>query len=153
MLNYDILLFLFEPYASRNIVSTVNLDCKLDLKQIALQARNAEYNPKVCLCLINFLIWTLLFLVYVIPHLYAYSSSVLLPSSCGLGNQKLQHWFLHLERWWVICLCKVRLFIALYCLLLSNLSYPDLVYYQWFWSMLPEMEQHDLSVMWLKNLY
>ncbi|OMO62331.1 TATA-box binding protein [Corchorus capsularis] len=32
----------------RNIVSTVNLDCKLDLKQIALQARNAEYNPKVC---------------------------------------------------------------------------------------------------------
>lgn len=33
---------------SRNIVSTVNLDCKLDLKAIALQARNAEYNPKVC---------------------------------------------------------------------------------------------------------
>ncbi|TQD80426.1 hypothetical protein C1H46_034016 [Malus baccata] len=32
----------------QNIVSTVNLDCKLDLKQIALQARNAEYNPKVC---------------------------------------------------------------------------------------------------------
>jgi len=30
----------------RNIVSTVNLDCKLDLKAIALQARNAEYNPK-----------------------------------------------------------------------------------------------------------
>lgn len=33
---------------SRNIVSTVNLDCKLDLKAIALQARNAEYNPKAC---------------------------------------------------------------------------------------------------------
>jgi len=30
----------------QNIVSTVNLDCKLDLKAIALQARNAEYNPK-----------------------------------------------------------------------------------------------------------
>ncbi|KAL1236504.1 TATA-box-binding protein [Trichinella pseudospiralis] len=30
----------------QNIVSTVNLGCKLDLKQIALQARNAEYNPK-----------------------------------------------------------------------------------------------------------
>uniref|UniRef100_A0ACD5TPG1 Uncharacterized protein n=1 Tax=Avena sativa TaxID=4498 RepID=A0ACD5TPG1_AVESA len=30
----------------QNIVSTVNLDCRLDLKQIALQARNAEYNPK-----------------------------------------------------------------------------------------------------------
>ena len=30
----------------RNIVCTVNLDCKLDLKNIALRARNAEYNPK-----------------------------------------------------------------------------------------------------------
>jgi TATA-box binding protein (TBP) (component of TFIID and TFIIIB) len=30
----------------RNIVSTVNLGCPLDLKRIALQARNAEYNPK-----------------------------------------------------------------------------------------------------------
>ena len=31
----------------RNIVSTVNLSCRLDLKKIALHARNAEYNPKV----------------------------------------------------------------------------------------------------------
>uniref|UniRef100_A0A4W3H063 TATA box binding protein n=1 Tax=Callorhinchus milii TaxID=7868 RepID=A0A4W3H063_CALMI len=31
----------------QNIVSTVNLGCKLDLKTIALRARNAEYNPKV----------------------------------------------------------------------------------------------------------
>ena len=30
----------------QNIVSTVSLCCKLDLKKIALQARNAEYNPK-----------------------------------------------------------------------------------------------------------
>lgn len=30
----------------QNIVSTVNLDCKLNLKKIALHARNAEYNPK-----------------------------------------------------------------------------------------------------------
>ena len=30
----------------QNIVATVNLDCKLDLKTIALHARNAEYNPK-----------------------------------------------------------------------------------------------------------
>ncbi|CAI9112917.1 OLC1v1013426C1 [Oldenlandia corymbosa var. corymbosa] len=30
----------------QNVVSTVNLDCRLDLKSIALQARNAEYNPK-----------------------------------------------------------------------------------------------------------
>jgi len=32
--------------ALQNIVSTVNLGCKLDLKKIALHARNAEYNPK-----------------------------------------------------------------------------------------------------------
>lgn len=31
----------------QNIVATVNLTCKLDLKHIALRARNAEYNPKV----------------------------------------------------------------------------------------------------------
>jgi hypothetical protein len=31
----------------RNIVATVNLDCRLDLKTIALHARNAEYNPRV----------------------------------------------------------------------------------------------------------
>jgi len=30
----------------QNIVSTVNLGCRLDLKQIAMKARNAEYNPK-----------------------------------------------------------------------------------------------------------
>lgn len=30
----------------QNIVATVNLSCKLDLKAIALKARNAEYNPK-----------------------------------------------------------------------------------------------------------
>ncbi|KAI5611484.1 TATA box-binding protein-like protein 2 [Silurus asotus] len=35
----------FEPHF-RNIVSTVNLACPLDLQAIALQARNAEYNPK-----------------------------------------------------------------------------------------------------------
>lgn len=30
----------------QNIVSTVNLGCSLDLRKIAQQARNAEYNPK-----------------------------------------------------------------------------------------------------------
>ncbi|EPR78458.1 Transcription initiation factor TFIID [Spraguea lophii 42_110] len=30
----------------QNVVATVNLGCKLDLKAIALRARNAEYNPK-----------------------------------------------------------------------------------------------------------
>lgn len=32
---------------ARNVVSTVNLDCKLDLKYIKLQAPTAEYNPQV----------------------------------------------------------------------------------------------------------
>ncbi|KAG8123614.1 hypothetical protein E2320_018969 [Naja naja] len=35
-----------QAAAQQNIVSTVNLGCKLDLKTIALRARNAEYNPK-----------------------------------------------------------------------------------------------------------
>ena len=30
----------------QNIVASVNVDCRLDLKTIALHARNAEYNPK-----------------------------------------------------------------------------------------------------------
>ena len=30
----------------QNIVSTVNLNCPLNLKNIALHARNAEYNPR-----------------------------------------------------------------------------------------------------------
>lgn len=30
----------------QNVVSTVNLECNLELKQIALKCRNAEYNPK-----------------------------------------------------------------------------------------------------------
>lgn len=30
----------------QNVVATVNLDTRLDLKEIALHARNAEYNPK-----------------------------------------------------------------------------------------------------------
>lgn len=46
------ILFLNFTFSSkiRNIVSTVNLGCKLDLKTIALRARNAEYNPKVWPC-------------------------------------------------------------------------------------------------------
>jgi transcription initiation factor TFIID TATA-box-binding protein len=35
-----------EANIVRNLVATVNLDCRLDLKTIALHARNAEYNPK-----------------------------------------------------------------------------------------------------------
>lgn len=37
---------LLNWFLSRNIVATVNLECRLDLKTIALHARNAEYNPK-----------------------------------------------------------------------------------------------------------
>lgn len=40
----------------QNIVATVNLDCRLDLKTIALHARNAEYNPKVCIFQANNLV-------------------------------------------------------------------------------------------------
>ncbi|OAE18675.1 hypothetical protein AXG93_4448s1100 [Marchantia polymorpha subsp. ruderalis] len=38
----------FESHhgVEKNVVSTVNMDCKLELKTIALHARNAEYNPK-----------------------------------------------------------------------------------------------------------
>lgn len=38
--------FIFFFLILRNIVSTVNLGCRLDLKTIALHARNAEFNPK-----------------------------------------------------------------------------------------------------------
>ncbi|KAH8745800.1 TATA binding protein [Diaporthe sp. PMI_573] len=30
----------------QNVVATINLNCRLDLKTVALHARNAEYNPK-----------------------------------------------------------------------------------------------------------
>ena len=32
----------------QNIITTANLDCRLNLKTIALHTGNAEYNPKVC---------------------------------------------------------------------------------------------------------
>ena len=51
----------------QNIVATVNLGVKLDLKNVALHARNAEYNPKVLCPLMD------------VPHLTVPSSYV--PSS------------------------------------------------------------------------
>jgi hypothetical protein len=39
--------YLLNVLQAMNIVSTVNLYCKLDLKNIVLSARNAEYNQKV----------------------------------------------------------------------------------------------------------
>jgi transcription initiation factor TFIID TATA-box-binding protein len=38
--------FVLSPWQLTNVVATVNLDCKPDLKNIALGARNAEYNPR-----------------------------------------------------------------------------------------------------------
>jgi transcription initiation factor TFIID TATA-box-binding protein len=38
----------------QNVVATVDLGCRLDLKEIALHARNAEYNPKVLYMLMCF---------------------------------------------------------------------------------------------------
>jgi len=44
---YKIAIFIYVLISCfRNIVCTVNLVCRLDLKKIALHARNAEYNPK-----------------------------------------------------------------------------------------------------------
>jgi TATA-box binding protein (TBP) (component of TFIID and TFIIIB) len=63
---------------SRNIVATVNLDCRLDLKTIALHARNAEYNPKVLLILDCYIL-----------SLHANHPSVLRLSSCVFVNQRL----------------------------------------------------------------
>ena len=45
MIHTDFIYVLCDLY--RNVVSTVDLGCRLDLKQIALHARNAEYKPKV----------------------------------------------------------------------------------------------------------
>lgn len=53
----NMLYFQFLLFFSRNIVSTVNLDCALDLKKIAQQARNAEYNPKVLFLAIHWIIY------------------------------------------------------------------------------------------------
>jgi hypothetical protein len=39
-------LFDSDILGCRNIVATVNLGCVLNLKTIAMHARNAEYNPK-----------------------------------------------------------------------------------------------------------
>jgi hypothetical protein len=43
-------MFVLIPLPVQNIVSTVNMGSRLDLKKIALHARNAEYNPKVQCC-------------------------------------------------------------------------------------------------------
>lgn len=62
----------------RNIVATVNLDCRLDLKTIALHARNAEYNPKVLADS----------RLAISASLFANLPSVSLPLSCVFVNQR-----------------------------------------------------------------
>jgi len=64
----------------RNIVATVNLDCRLDLKTIALHARNAEYNPKVLADS----------RLAIIPFVLANPFSVSRLLSCAFVNQKLR---------------------------------------------------------------
>ncbi|KAL2932346.1 TATA-box-binding protein [Bienertia sinuspersici] len=70
----------------QNIVSTVNLDCKLDLKSIALQARNAEYNPKEMLvlapCTVVETARHILGSVFIVYR-------ALLPEALGVWRQKL----------------------------------------------------------------
>ncbi len=63
----------------RNIVATVNLDCRLDLKTIALHARNAEYNPKVLLTMLYHLLHGMLNM----------NPSVSRPSLCGFAIRRL----------------------------------------------------------------
>jgi hypothetical protein len=76
----------------QNVVATVNLGCRLDLKEIALHARNAEYNPKVpivaatevaCGALVPMHGGVLHGLGPTDMHALMDVCSALLPSSCG----------------------------------------------------------------------
>ena len=71
----------------RNIVMTVNLDCRLDLKTIALHARNAKYNPKVCP--FNCQTFTVVDPTY----------SISLLSSCAFGIRRPQRSYSPQARW------------------------------------------------------
>ena len=85
---------------SRNIVATVNLDCRLDLKTIALHARNAEYNPKVhsspFLKSLSVQTWV----KHSVTELFFYIS-VSLPLSCVFENRRRLPWFSRRARWWL----------------------------------------------------
>lgn len=91
----------------RNIVSTVNLGCRLDLKRIALHARNAEYNPKVCCGLERRTLHTDVVSACVLCEsvrcrLLFLLSSVLQQLSWELEIQERQHLSLALERWFAL---------------------------------------------------
>jgi len=53
-------------FISKNIVSSMNMDCKLDLKTIALHAKNVKYNLKI-----DFFLWLgyFIFLLYYVVWL------------------------------------------------------------------------------------
>src|ERR1700722_5005748 len=70
----------------QNIVATVNLDCRLDLKTIALHARNAEYNPKVGTTNQFGTSWAR---VLLLSHIHSVSPL----SSCGFATPKQPHSF------------------------------------------------------------
>lgn len=90
----------FFFFTIRNIVSTVNLGCKLDLKTIALRARNAEYNPKVRLQL-------LAPLIYIICIMYSNVSVILVIflffflafCCCHYENTRTKDHCSHLQFW------------------------------------------------------
>jgi transcription initiation factor TFIID TATA-box-binding protein len=76
----------------QNIVATVNLDCRLDLKTIALHARNAEYNPKVGTTEQSDTSRARVLLPFHMP-------SVSPQSSCGFATPRQPHLFSHQGRW------------------------------------------------------
>lgn len=97
----------------QNIVATVNLSCKLDLKAIALRARNAEYNPKVHLSSGPHSCRMLLFALHAVKKLLPHSQgfqiglnvrrdSRLLLSGSETQRQRL--WCLPPAKWWVLLL-------------------------------------------------
>ena len=76
----------------QNIVATVNLDCRLDLKTIALHARNAEYNPKVGTTNQFGTSWAR---VLLLSHIHSVSPL----SSCGFATPKQPPLFSRQGRW------------------------------------------------------
>lgn len=72
----------------QNLVATVNMGCQLELKTIALSARNAEYNPKVNRCSGDDT-------CVQISH-----NSVLRRSSCGSAIPRPPRSSLRRARWW-----------------------------------------------------
>ncbi len=95
----------------QNLVATVNMDCKLELKTIAMNARNAEYNPKVRCCCQGGICGCHMYGCPVAegercahddhqPCAHLPPDSVLLQSSCAFEIPRPQHSSLHPAKWW-----------------------------------------------------